>query len=506
MSVNDKFLRINEHFRKKINTTNNGIRDAADAVKEAQNRLSAAKSRNMDARSACYKEKLKLAKELIESEVKTIQCPETYDPAHVAELRKVLADSVYHDTPEMNLNALKALYELQLILKKWPFAVRLATLLSEWTGSKLTTETRTESIYTQTYLLSSRGEKLMLTGDYQIEYRPPSSEQHHFVHNAFSSSNFRTRLFDDHEMMYDVPTCYVEFWEYNCLHMSIDPKFLTCEDEPSIKETDSHRKIYREYLHKVGTVDAVSQYRGFQTSNRYTIKDEDFAAYIIAQHLNMFTFAEVMKCYDKFNEKSQKFILSELTEQIKELNRHLYHTHKDIKLDIKAMEVSWFKSVDETMAFDPDTCEMIHTSIEPQTMSVARAHIDSLYLYVANHHPDVVSKYAPINIILDYAGHSRNGVHHHDSKIKSIAEDYIPPKIAELIDIVKPNIENVGVGIDFNGGRYPRYSFTALPKVPMKTLLAKYKSHVLNDTDFYAQFVIKGTELSKIYFEKDDLD
>jgi len=512
MSITEQFKKIEERYLKPIGTATTKTRKAAERAKKAYSELERAKSLVSGLNDKKYKEKLAAATEIIETEVNTIQCPDKYDQARVDELRKELAVASLND-PDRNLAVLKALRELQLIVTKWPFINRVAKLLSEWTGSKYDIE-RNEGEETRTYasyLVDNRGRKLMMLGNYRYEYVNPGDASYN---RSFSFANFRTRVCSDHVMISGVPVRFVEFWELNCIATKIDPTYLVGEDEPNrnvdrfnLKTVVSSRNAYCALLQQIGKVDAIPMWRS-DSILQFKISDTDVATYLMAQHLNIFTFADIIKNFFRFNERCQRYILDEMNRQVKMLERCLFNSCKNIKLDRDKMEVSWTDSVDENMMFDPDTCEMVHTSLEVHTMSVARAHIDSLCEYVANHKPDVVSKYGQVTISINYAGRrTRDTEHHCDKKLKSISKDFLPKSIAKLIDIVPPNLKRVGESTSwYDDRKYPRYDFIALLKVPKSEFYAKFKSFANDEDLYYPNFKIEDTELKKIYFDKEDLN
>lgn len=512
MSITEQFKKIEERYRKPIGTATTKTRKAAECAKKAYSELESARSLVSGLKGKKYIEKLAAATEIIETEVNTIQCPDKYDQARVDELRKELAVASLND-PERNLAVLKALRELQLTLTKWPFINRVAKLLREWTGRKYDIEMNegeTKTRYTS-YLVDNRGCKLMMLGNYCYEYIKPGAS---FYDRRFSCANFRTRVCNDHAIISGVPVRFVEFWELNCVATKIDPKYLVGEDEPNrnddlFKERNivSPRKAYCESLQQMGSVDAIPMWRS-DSILKFKVSDTDIATYLMAQHLNIFTFSDIIKNFFRFNEKCQRHILDEMNSQVKKMERCLFNSCKNIKLDRDKMEVSWTDAVDEKMMFDPDTCEMVHTSLEVHTMSVARSHIDSLCEYVANHKPDVVTKYGQVTISLNYAGRrSRDTEHHCDKKLKSIAKDFLPKSLSKLIDIVPPNLDFVGESTSWNDDRkYPRYNFTALLKVPKSEFYSKFKSFANDEDLYYPNFKIEGTELKKIYFDKEDLN
>lgn len=512
MSITEQFKKIDERYLKPIGTATTKTRKANERAKKACSELESARSLVFGLNVEKYKEKLAAATEIIETEVNTIQCPDKYDQSRVDELRKELAFASLND-PERNLAVLKALRELQLIVTKWPFINRVATLLSEWTGRKFDIE-RTESDEKRTYasyLVDNRGSKLMMFGNYRYEYVKPGASSYD---RRFSFANFRTRVCSDHAIISGVPVRFVEFWELNCIAMKIEPTYLVGEDEPNrnderfkLNNIVYPRKAYCAALQQIGSVDVIPMWRS-DSILKFKVSDADFATYIMAQHLNIFTFADIIKNLFRFNEQCQRYILDELRDQVKKMERCLFNSCKNIKLDRDKMEVSWTDAVDETMMFDPDTCEMVHTSLEVHTMSVARAHIDSLCEYVANHKPDVVTKYGKVTIRLKYAGRgSRDTEHHCDKKLKSIAKDFLPKSLAELIDIVPPNLNLVGESPSWYFDRkYPCYDFTALLKVPRSEFYAKFKSFANDEDLYYPNFKIEDTELKKIYFDKEDLN
>lgn len=509
MSITEQFKKIEERYLKPIGTATTNSRKATERAKKAYSELEGAKSRVFSLNVEKYKEKLAAATEIIETEVNTIQCPDKYDQARVDELRKVLAVASLND-PERNLAVLKAMRELQLILTKWPFINRVAKLLSEWTGRKYDIETTEGGEILRTYasyLVDNRGCKLMMYGNYRYEYVKPSTSSYN---RRFSYANFRTRVCNDHTMINGIPVRFVEFWELNCLATKIDPKYLVGEDEPNrnddrfnLKNVASSRNAYCAGLQQMGKVDAIPI-----CYDHFKISDTDFATYIMAQHLNSFTFADIIKNFFRFNERCQSYILDKMNRQVEMMGKRLFNSCKNIKLDRDKMEVSWNDAVDEQMMFDPDTCEMVHTSLKVHTLSVARAHIDSLCEYVANHKPDVVTKYGQVTISLNYAGRrTRDTEHHCDKKLKSIAKDFLPKSLSKLIDIVPPNLNRVGESTSWYDDRnYPRYDFTALLKVPKSEFYAKFKSFANDETLYYPNFKIEDTELKKIYFDKEDLN
>lgn len=512
MSITEQFKKIEDHYRKPIGTATTQTRKATERAKKAYSELEGARTRVFSLNADKYKEKLAAATEIIETEVDTIQCPDTYDQARVDELRKVLAVALLND-PERNLAVLKALRELQLTLTKWPFINRVAKLLGEWTGRKYDIEMHegeTKTRYTS-YLVDNRGCKLMMLGNYCYEYIKPGTDCYD---RRFSCANFRTRVCNDHAIISGVPVRFVEFWELNCVAMKIDPKYLVGEDEPNrnddhFKERNivSPRNAYCASLQQLGKLDSIPMWRS-DSILQFKISDADIATYLMAQHLNIFTFADIIKNFFRFNERCQRYILDEMNRQVKMMEKCLFNSCKNIKLDRDKMEVSWTDAVDEQMMFDPDTCEMVHTSLEVHTMSVARAHIDSLCEYVANHKPDVVTKYGQVTLTLRYSGGWSNETEHLcDKKLKSIAKDFLPKSLSKLIDIVPPNLDRVGESLSLHDDRkYPRYDFTALLKVPRSEFYAKFKRFSNDEDQYYPKFKIVDTELKKIYFDKEDLN
>lgn len=513
MSITEQFKKIEDQYLKPIGTATTKTRKAAERAKKAYSELESAKSQVFGLNVKKYKDKLDAATEIIKTEVNTIRCPDKYDQAHVDELRKKLAFASLNDS-EQNLAVLKALRELQLIVTKWPFINRVAKLLNEWTGRKYDIEMNegeNKRIYAS-YLVDSRGSKLMMFGNYRYEYVKPGAASYD---RSFSYANFRTRVCSDHVMISGVPVRFVEFWELNCIATKIDPHYLVDEDEPNrdedrrfhLKNVVPSRNAYCASLQQIGSIDAIPMWRS-DSILKFKVSDADFATYIMAQHLNIFTFADIFKNFFRFNENCQRYILSELSGQVKMMERCLFNSCKNIKLDRDKMEVSWTDAVDDKMMFDPDTCEMVHTSLEVHTMSVARAHIDSLCEYVANHKPDVVTKYGQVTLTLRYAGGwSRDTEHHCDKKLKSISKDFLPKSLAKLIDIVPPNLDRVGESLSlYDDRKYPRYDFTALLKVPKSEFYAKFKSFSNDEDQYYPKFKIEDTELKKIYFDNEDLN
>lgn len=512
MSITEQFKKIEEQYLKPIGTATTQTRKAAERAKKAYSELESARTRVFGLNVEKYKEKLAAATEIIETEVNTIQCPDKYDQARVDELRKVLAVASLND-PERNLAVLKALRELQLIVTKWPFINRVAKLLNEWTGRKYDIEINegTNKKTYASYLVDNRGSKLMMFGNYRYEYVKPGAASYN---RTFSYANFRTRVCSDHVMISGVPVRFVEFWELNCIATKIDPKYLVGEDEPNrnddhFKErnTVSPRNAYCASLQQMGKLDSIPMWHS-DSILQFNISDADIATYLMTQHLNIFTFADIIKNFFRFNERCQKYILDEMNRQVKMMERCLFNSCKNIKLDRDKMEVSWTDAVDEKMMFDPDTCEMVHTSLDVHTMSVARAHIDSLCEYVANHKPDVVTKYGRVTLTLRYSGGWSNDTEHLcDKKLKSIAKDFLPKSLSKLIDIVPPNLDLVGKSLCLHDDRkYPCYDFTALLKVPISEFYAKFKRFSNNETQYYPKFKIVDTELKKIYFDKEDLN
>lgn len=512
MSITEQFKKIEERYLKPIGTATTKTRKAAERAKKAYSELESAKSLVSGLKDKKYKEKLDAATEIIETEVNTIQCPDKYDQARVDELRKELAVASLND-PERNLAVLKALRELQLTLTKWPFINRVAKLLREWTGRKYDIEMNegeTKTTYAS-YLVDSRGCKLMMLGNYRYEYVKPGAVSYN---RSFSYANFRTRVCNDHAIIGGVPVRFVEFWELNCVATKIDPRYLVGEDEPNrnvdhfkLNNVVAPRNAYCASLQQMGSVDSIPMWRS-DSILKFKVSDTDIATYLMAQHLNIFTFADIIKNFFRFNEKCQRHILDEMNSQVKMMERCLFNSCKNIKLDRDKMEVSWTDAVDEKMMFDPDTCEMVHTSLEVHTMSVSRAHIDSLCEYVANHRPDVVTKYGQVTVSLSYAGRrSRDTEHRCDKKLKSIAKDFLPKSLSKLIDIVPPNLDFVGESTSwYDDRKYPRYNFTALLKVPKSEFYSKFKSFANDEDLYYPNFKIEGTELKKIYFDKEDLN
>ena len=512
MSITEQFKKIEEQYLKPIGTATTKVRKANERAKKAYSELESARTLVFGLNVKRYKDKLAAATEIIETEVNTIQCPDEYDQARVDELRKELAFASLND-PERNLAVLKALRELQLIVKKWPFINRVAKLLSEWTGRKFDIEMSEgkDTLTYASYLVDNRGSKLMMLGNYSYEYVKPGASSYE---RSFSFANFRTRVCSDHVKISGVPVRFVEFWELNCIAKKIEPTYLVGEDEPNrngdrfeLKNFVPSRNAYCASLQQMGSIDVIPMWRS-DSILKFKVSDADFATYIMAQHLNIFTFADIIKNLFRFNEKCQRYILDEMNSQVKMMERCLFNSCKNIKLDRDKMEVSWTDAVDENMMFDPDTCEMVHTSLEVHTMSVARAHIDSLCEYVASHKPDVVTKYGKVTISLSYAGRrTRDTEHHCDKKLKSIAKDFLPKSLAELIDIVPPNLNLVGESLSwYDNRKYPRYEFTALLKVPKSEFYAKFKSFANDEDLYYPNFKIEDTELKKIYFDKEDLN
>ena len=513
MSITEQFKKIEDQYLKPIGTATTKTRKAAERAKKAYSELESAKTQVFGLNVKKYKDKLDAATEIIKTEVNTIQCPDKYDQARVDELRKELAFASLND-PEQNLAVLKALRELQLIVTKWPFINRVAKLLNEWTGRKYDIEINegNEKRTYASYLVDNRGSKLMMIGNYRYEYVKPGATSYN---RSFSYANFRTRVCSDHVMISGVPVRFVEFWELNCIATKIDPRYLVGEDEPNrsddrrfqLNNVVSSRNAYCASLQQMGKLDSIPMWRS-DSILQFKISDTDVATYLMAQHLNIFTFADIIKNFFRFNENCQRYILSELSDQVKKMERCLFNSCKNIKLDRDKMEVSWTDAVDDKMMFDPDTCEMVHTSLEVHTMSVARAHIDSLCEYVANHKPDVVTKYGQVTISLRYSGRgSRDTEHHCDKKLKSIAKNFLPKSLSKLIDIVPPNLNRVGESTSwYDDRKYPRYDFTALLKVPKSEFYAKFKSFANDEDLYYPNFKIEDTELKKIYFDKEDLN
>ena len=444
-----------------------------------------------------YKARLAEAHKYIEEEIKTIHEPERFDEERVNALRKTLDGP--DDTYEDRIAKLKALHELSLTVKKFPFAQRVADVLKEWTGREFSVEFNGLDA-----CINYDGVTLMKVDTSPKQYSDDEGKYRNtWGRYTQSTANLLVgRLCH----RYRFPTILVEFWEMICGKLYLDDNYLLGEHKPTfgIKEDgyDTQRvSDYCKLLHRIGTTDMMPQAtdeRRYYTNCKATA--ETFAGYVIVAFPEIFTVSESFGIWDRLNEYARNELTHTIQDVESALKQGQYHNVEKLAFDRGTMEIKWNIAVDSGVVFDPDTCEMLHPSSTRHSLSVANVVLSEVLEY-ASTHIDGVSPYGRIKLHYDVSTRRSDEEVTLDDILK-LGQDILPSKLKKCIDIVVFPYELSEISWDHN---HVRAEFEAVLKVPFEPFKEKYKNYMCNDRTFEMRPEFKLHRLSKLYIKKEDL-
>lgn len=335
-----------------------------EIVQESQKVLS-------DAKSRILKEKISLARQYIEKITEGIPMPEKYDAARVGELRRILSSGAELSV-EARCKKLAALRELQAYITKFPVYERVAELVREWTGSDEITISKTDTNHAT---LRIKGFNVLYVDTNQREIYDNG-------YRKMSMSNVSVTspiLF----LNYDVLAIIVDHWETYCRLTELSPRFILGIDECE-KWGENTKPIvdYASNVRKLGRYDGKVDRRSIAIDSKFT--DDDLAAAII---INSSYILPIGVCMD--SAKNMPAILQDkLSRMIESYFRRIFKRDLEnckgvLKLDLNKREVLWKKDKDEALLFNPDTCEMVHQSLEWTHVDVSNVSLRDLHDYVA---------------------------------------------------------------------------------------------------------------------------
>lgn len=368
-SVTEKNLGRIAELNDKVSANLKQANYYANVLRRSQQSLSTAKSK-------VFKDKVRLAEKYIKDVIGKTKVPTTWNAKRVKELRRVLASGSERTVAD-RCKKLAALRELQLYIDTFPLADRVADLVRKWTGCS-DVEVCSPGNYDQT---------LKIKGHIVLEVHSRSREIYRNGTRKISGSNIRlypTVTFIDYE---DYDAEITDHWEMYCRKALLDPKFLVGFEEyekwcgngmPVVEYAD----CIREYGKFDGNVERYS------SRLQYDFSDEALAAAII---INSVWMLPIGMCLDAAGRMPPKFG-SILEEDLHSRFSHLFDEDNTTgggvaKLDLINREVLCKSDADAQMAFDPDTCEMVHQALTWQHIPVGDVTIRDIHDYVAERVP-----------------------------------------------------------------------------------------------------------------------
>ena len=341
----------------------------ANVLKRSEQALSTAKAK-------VFKDKVKLAEKYIKAVIGKTKVPTTWNAKRVKELRRVLASGSERTVAD-RCKKLAALRELQLYIDTFPIGDRVADLVRKWTGCD-DVEVCSPGNYDQT---------LKIKGHTVLEVHSRSREVYYDNSRKTSMSNillYPTVTFIDYT---DYDAEIADHWEMYCRQALLDPKFLVGFEE--------YEKWCGNGMPVVEYADRIREYGKFDGRvSRYSSKlqndfsDEALASAIIINSVWMLPIGMCLDAAERMPPKFGSIVEEDLLNRFSHLFVEDNKTGGGVaKLDLINREVLCKTDADAQMAFDPDTCEMVHQAFTWQHISVGDVTIRDIHDYVAERVP-----------------------------------------------------------------------------------------------------------------------
>lgn len=355
------------------------LKDILDsAVKQAKHYCEIAKSSEMafaNAKSETYNQQLVIADAAIKQIMKDTPEPEKYDADRVHTLRHILSSGT-EATADARYDKMKALCELQAYLKKFPLGVRVAELVREWTGVDDVTVEYTDEF---DYVLRVKGTPVM-----HLYTRP----QEIWVDRLrkMSTSNIQISnpmLYMDYDFRVEIG----DFWETYCRLTPLSASFIVgSENYDKWKGNNMSVIEYADGVRKLGRNNGCVTHYNISMGN--SLNDEDFAAVVIINSTPMLTIGECMRATEHLRPK----LSNRLTELLKDFSEYIFRKDLEnnpgqVKLNLEQQAILWKTNIDDSLMFDPDTCEMQHPCCVWNKIDVSGYRIRDIHDVVAKNVP-----------------------------------------------------------------------------------------------------------------------
>lgn len=508
MSLADTLQQISEDYADSITAATKSVKKAEAKLTKVTAEYRAQESIRNNCIKECYNARIAAINKAIDEETKTMAAPDKFDADRVKYLRDFLAgkfDDKYESGIELRFEKLKCLHELKLTVKKFPFVQRVADVIERWTGKKFEVKEYDDGCIS----LNNHDNSLMVTYRGQYEYIDDNEiYRKREWRGTISKANIDV---GNRNRSYDFATHFVEFWELNCLDMALSagyvlgspkPQFGLGRDNESMKPLNEYGRI----LKNIGSIDALSTYR----VKPVEVTPEIIAGLVIAAYPGMFTVSEVFKVWPDLIKPAQDALESMLNKAEKAVNLVKFNRISDLSFDRGTGSFIWHDTVDEGEMFDPDTCEMVHTSLVKHSLPVGEVPFSQIAEYALTN-LDGVSRYG--YVILKYNNRStwRNDYFTLNDVNDVRGQDILPKKLQEYLEIIyfPTKIEK------FNWDP-PCHSiqFRAALKIPMEKFHKMYQDctddcrrETYKDGDtYYLKDHCVSKHLSNLYLHKEDLE
>lgn len=428
-----------------------------------------------------YQDKLGVAKKIRDEEFKAIKKPTKFDPDRVKVLRTILA--THKDkTLEDRLEILKALYELQLYVVKFPIAKRVGEILMKWTGKDYLVQTKRKPLgnYPTDYILADKNYTLLSTRIY-VDRSPACIGWG--VHNLKTSYQIDLGLSDGGYA--GVVRDITDFWEIKCAEISLDVKFLINPPKKPAGEFAFFNKDgydYADHLAKIrnmatkdcdyNLIPTNPEYCFYSKADQGKSHELAIASVILGYNPERFKFKSILKAKPELIKGGLSHIEYYIESCEKRLSRSKLPGVTSFKFDVDNGQFIWNTEPTGEPMFDPDTCEMRQPS-KAETLSILDATPHNLPQYIANR-VEYFGKYGYINALVDISTFHRVGV----ERFKTIDQDLIDPKYREYVKISKFKGDVTSHYVDTNAGHrdtYKRFAWTLAIAKPLPKHLSEYK-------------------------------
>lgn len=356
----DEIATLKEKLDKDVETA----KHYCEIVQESQKVLS-------DAKSRILKEKISIARQYIEKITEGIPMPEKYDAARVGELRRILSSGA-ESSVEARCKKLEALGELKAYITRFPVYERVAKLVREWTGSNEVTISK----------LGDNIASLRIKGFNVLSIDTSQREIYDNGYRKMSMSNVNVTspiLF----LNYDVLAIIADHWETYCRLTELSPRFILGIDE--CKKWGENTKSIVDYASnvcKLGRYDGKVDRCSIAINGKFT--DEDLATAVIINSTYILPLGVCLNAAKNMSAKMQDILQDMIMFYFRRIfKRDLENCKGVLKLDLNKREVLWKKNKDEALLFNPDTCEMVHQSLEWTHVDVSNVSLRDMHDYVA---------------------------------------------------------------------------------------------------------------------------
>lgn len=508
-------MSLSDTIKQIIKDSSPALEDATKAVEKAKAELTKVTAEYRAQETVrnhcimeCYKARIAAINKAIDEEIKTMAAPDKFDADRVKYLRDFLAgkfDDKYESGIELRFEKLKCLHELKLTVKKFPLVQRVADVIERWIGKKFDVKESDDGCIS----LNNHDNSLMVTDRGLYEYY---TDTEIYRKREWRNTISRANIFvGDCHRSYDFATHFVEFWELNCLDMALSAVYVLGAPKPQFglgRDNESMEPLneYGRILKNIGSIDVLSTYR----VKPVEVTPEIIAGLVIAAYPGMFTVSEVFKVWPDLIKPAQDALESMLKKAEKSLNLVKFNRISDLSFDRGTESFIWHDTVDEGDMFDPDTCEMVHTSLVKHSLPMGEVPFSQIAEYALTN-LDGVSRYG--YVILKYNNQStwRNDYFTLNDVNTVRGQDILPKKLQEYLEIIDfpTKIEK------FNWDPPCRtIQFSAALKIPMEKFHKMYqdrtddcRKETYKDGDtYYLKDYCVDKHLFKLYLHKEDLE